>query len=336
MALSENWILAADVGGTKTALALCSGTPQRLEIRHTGRFLNRGFDSLETLVAGFLADVGVTPQIACFGVAGAVIEGACVMPNLDWSLSEGGLSEALGIGRVILINDLEATACGIETLPPASVANLNPSSPWRGGNRALIAAGTGLGQALMLPLDHGWWVVPSEGGHADFAPTGETPIALLRHLAHRFGHVSWERVVSGPGLANIYRFLREEEGLEESAPLLERITAAADPVPIIADLGLTGESVLCERALGIFIAAYGAAAGNLALTGMARGGLYIGGGIAPKLLPRLQDGPFLHAFADKGRFQELLKDIPVRVILDPGTALRGAAAHALAEWGRHG
>ncbi|MEA3274054.1 MAG: glucokinase [Pseudomonadota bacterium] len=330
--MSEPLVLAADVGGTKSNLALCQVTPASLEIRFDRSYPNREFDSFEAVVRRFLADAGATAAGACCGVAGAVIDGACAMPNLGWRLSEAALAQDLGIGPVKLINDLEATALGIATLRPGDLHPLNPGRPDAQGNRALIAAGTGLGEALLFRDGTGYRVSASEGGHVDFGPNGDEQIALLRYLAAHFGHVSYERMVSGPGLVNIYRFLREDRGMEEFPGFMERVAGAADPAPAIAELGLARESAVCERALDLFAAVYGAAAGNLALKAMATGGLYVGGGIAPKLIDKIRDGVFMAAFLDKGRFRRLLTDVPVPVILEPKTALRGAAAHALACW----
>jgi glucokinase len=332
--MSAELVLAGDVGGTKTDLALCRRAPDSegglrgIEILFEHRYANREFSSLAAIARDFIGASGQRPVRACFGIAGAVLDGGTTMPNLGWHLTEAGLAEALHVRSVSLINDLEATALGIETLSPDQLLVLNAGRPALGGSRALIAAGTGLGMALLFHDGSRYRVYASEGGHADFAPNDTLQIALLQHLRGQLGHVSWERVVSGPGLVAIYRFLEASGGLASAPGPADRIAAATDPAAAIAAAGLAGESPIVVQALDLFVAAYGAAAGNLALTALATGGLYVGGGIAPKLIDRLRDGSFMAAFVDKGRFATLLADVPVRVILEPKTALRGAAVHA--------
>jgi len=245
------------------------------------------------------------------------------MPNLGWLIDAASLGHALDIERVVVLNDLEATGYGIAVLPPDQLMVLNPGVPVRESNAALVAAGTGLGEAFL------WWdgtrhrVAGSEGGHADFAPADAEQIAILERLVARYGHVSWERVVSGPGLHNVYDAL----DVAEPPAIAARIAGAEDASATIAELGLAGGSPRCVFALDVFVAAYGAEAGNVALKGLATAGVYVGGGIAPKILPKLTDGAFMRAFTRKGRFSDWLARIPVNVILDPTTALRGAAAY---------
>jgi glucokinase len=233
----------------------------------------------------------------------------------------------LGIESVSLINDLEATAYGIFTLDNTEFTVLNEGSPQLEGNMALIAAGTGLGEAIIYWDGSHYRPSASEGGHADFAPRNPLEIELLRYLVDRFRHVSYERVVSGPGLLNIYNFLKDGDYFKEPAWLAEKL-AAADPGAVISEAALTGEAEICIHALNLFVSIYGAEAGNLALKAKARGGIFVGGGIAPKILEKLTDGSFLKAFTDKGRFAEFLLTIPVKVILNEETALRGAAYYA--------
>ncbi len=257
-----------------------------------------------------------------------MVAGASHLPNLGWQLSETGLARELGLASVRLLNDLEANALGIATLPPGQFFTLNTGQALPGGNQALIAAGTGLGMAMLFHDGADYRVSASEGGHVDFAPRNEEEIGLLRFLAARHGRVSVERVVSGRGLEAIYDFLKNS-GMDEPEGLDAQLAAAADRAAVIAKAGVGGEAAICARALELFLSAYGAAAGNLALMALATGGLYIGGGIAPKLVDALPESGFMAAFTDKGRFSSLLSQMPVRVILEPKTALYGAAAHAL-------
>jgi len=329
--MSDALVLAGDIGGTKSNLACFRGTPDAPETVAERSYQNRDFAGLAEVARRFLAESGLTAATACFGVAGAVVAGASHLPNLGWQLSETGLARELGLASVRLLNDLEANALGIATLPPGQFFTLNPGQSLAGGNRALIAAGTGLGMAMLFNHDADYRVSASEGGHVDFAPRNEDEVGLLRFLAARHGRVSVERVVSGRGLAAIYDFLKDS-GMDEPDGLAARLETAADRAAVIAQAGASGEAAICEKALDMFLSAYGAAAGNLALMVLATGGLYIGGGIAPKLIDTLPNSGFMAAFTDKGRFSGLLSRIPVRIILEPRTALYGAAAHAL----RHG
>ncbi|MBI1847919.1 MAG: glucokinase, partial [Candidatus Rokubacteria bacterium] len=233
------------------------------------------------------------------------------------------LARALGVGRVALLNDLEATAHGVLALPPAALATLQPGRP-RPGTKALVAAGTGLGEAVMAWDGAGHRVLPSEGGHADFAPRAELEIDVLRVLLKQFGHVSYERLLSGPGLVNIHRALREIGGATEPGWLAERMLAG-DPGAAIAEAALARRDPVCVQALDLFVDVYGAEAGNIALRVLAVGGVYVGGGIAPKIRPALASGRFIAAFRDKGRLADLLGDIPVHLVLEPRAALLGAA-----------
>lgn len=327
-AVSDELVLAGDIGGTKSNLAFFrgkSGAPESVVERTYG---NRDFSGLSDVVRRFLADTGLAARSACFGVAGAVVDGESRLPNLGWRLSEARLADELGLRPVRLINDLEANALGIVTLGEDRFFTLNAGRSRDGGNRALIAAGTGLGMAVLVGDAGRWRVAASEGGHADFAPRDEEEVALWRFLKARHGHVSLERVVSGPGLARIYDFLRHA-GMAEPDELAARFLANHDRAAVIAEAGLAGGPDICVRALELFLSVYGAAAGNLALTALATGGFYVGGGIAPKLLQKFPHSGFMAAFRDKGRFADLLGEMPVRIILESRTALYGAAVRAL-------
>jgi len=320
-------ILAGDIGGTKTNLALFDQAVTQAP-RFERHYLNRGQHSFIDMVRHFLWDSGAQPHAACFAVAGPIKDGRCAMPNLPWVIDVGAIREAIKIEQVALINDVEATAHGIFTLSPEQLMAINPGTPDSTGNKALIAAGTGLGEAILFRDGGHYRVSPSEGGHTDFAPRTEEELALLRFLWTQFGHVSCERLVSGPGLANIYDYLCFAGHPEEPRPVAERIAGAADRSAAIARAAIDGESPRCGRALEWFISVYGAEAGNLALKALATGGVYIGGGIAPKVAANMTDGQFMRAFRDKGRLSEMLSAVPVMLVLEPKTALRGAAAWA--------
>jgi len=318
--------LAGDVGGTKVHLALFDFINGKLECSRDKIFPAKSYSGLEEIVTEFLGAFKVTA--ACFGVPGPVRNGRLRLTNLPWTLDSNELSVSLGIKHVFLINDLEANGYGVSELTAEQIYTLSEGDVSQIGNRALIAAGTGLGEALLIWSDGSHSPYPSEGGHADFAPRNEDEIDLLRFLKQKYnGRISTERVVSGIGLTNIYEFLREVRGLDEPNWLAERI-AAEDPNAVITELALGAKSEICEKALDMFVSAYGAEAGNFALKLLSVGGVYIGGGIAPRILEKLKDGTFMKAFTDKGRLSQLLINMPVRIILESRAALLGAATYA--------
>ena len=328
-------ILAGDIGGTKTVLALFDSPGGILQLQRDATFPSQDFAALEAILTRFLTSMPAPIEAACFGVPGVVIEGRCEATNLSWVLDEHTLAQHIrtprvNTPRVKLMNDLEAAAYGMLYLPPQEFAPLNDgAAPRRNGNIAVIAAGTGLGEALLIWDGSHHLPVATEGGHADFAPRSDQELSLLRYLRGKFdGHVSYERVLTGPGLHNIYNFLRDTGFAREPAWLSEAL-AAGDPSAVIAENGLAGRDRLCVEALQVFAAAYGAEAGNMALRCLAIGGVFVGGGIAPKLLPALRSGRFMEAFAAKGRFVDLLRTIPVNVALNPRAPLVGAAHYAL-------
>jgi glucokinase len=317
-------ILAGDIGGTNTRLALFNGNPRepvRLRV-----FSTREHAGLGEMIELFLADGQAAPDAASFGVAGVVRDGRAEGINLKWGVDSRELGSLLGLRRVGLINDLEANAYGIAQLGPDDVEVLQPGDDGAVGNAALIPAGTGLGQAGLYWTGERHLPFATEGGHTDFAPRDELEAALLRHLHAKYGHVSYERIVSGAGLVEVHAFLCDFYGHAYDEWLREELRGPNAAVAISRG-ALAGES-LCVRALRLFVSACGAQAGNLALTVMATGGVYLGGGIVPKILPFLREGGFLRAFRDKGRFESLLERIPVRVILNDKAALLGAARHA--------
>ena len=321
-------ILAGDIGGTSTRLALFEREAGALVVAAFDRYTSRDHDGLGAIVARFREAHPAALTAATFGIAGPVRGGVAKTPNLPWVIEAAALAKQLGLARVDLLNDLEANAWGVFTLGDGDFHTLAAGTPSMDGNAAIISAGTGLGEAGYHWDGHGLRPFASEGGHADFAPHDELTIELYRWLAARFGHVSWERVVSGPGLVNLYTFLRDTGRGSESAALADAM-AKGDPAAAISAAASDGSSELASRALDLFVVLYGAEAGNLALKMMATRGVWIGGGIAPRILPHLQRPGFLEAFRAKGRFRGLLEAVPVKVILNDRTALRGAAWHAL-------
>jgi glucokinase len=262
-------------------------------------------------------------------VPGPVRDGRLRLTNLPWTLDSRELTVNLAIPHVFLINDLEANGYGIAELTSVQIFTLSEGDTSQIGNRALIAAGTGLGEGLLIWNGHMHVPYPSEGGHADYSPRNEDEIDLLRFLKQKYnGRISWERVISGMGMTNVYEFLRDVRGVDEPAWLAEEIAASADPNAVITEAGLAAKAEICEKTLDMVVSAYGAEAGNLALKVMSVGGLYVGGGIAPRILEKLKDGTFLRAFQDKGRLSQLLINMPVRVILESRAAVLGAAAFA--------
>lgn len=317
-------ILAGDVGGTNTRLAFVKASNGRLTLIVQEVFPSREHANLEAVLRKFMSSHRLLVEQACFGVAGPVRHGRCDATNLPWVVDARQLAGALGLEAVGLINDLEANAYGIAALDPEDFAVLNPGAPDAEGNAAIIAAGTGLGEAGLYWDGTYHRPFATEGGHATFAPRTPVEMDLLRYLLTRFEHVSCERVVSGPGLLNIYRFLRDTGRGEEPAWLAERMRQQ-DAAAVVAQAALEGTSALSVQALDLFVSLYGAEAGNLALKVMATGGLFVGGGIAPKIIHKLKDSTFMEAFLAKGRMQPLLQAMPVRVILNDKTALLGAA-----------
>ena len=321
-------ILAGDIGGTKTHVALFSYQENKLKAEFQKTYPSQEYPGLEPLLQDFLATGKHPIGRASFGIAGPIVDGKVNPPNLRWTVDSQTLAKSLGLPFVSLLNDLEAAAYGIFTLAPDEFLVLNEGVVRRPGNKVLIAAGTGLGETILFDDGKNYYPLASEGGHADFAARNELEIELLRYLIGRFGRVSYERVVSGPGLANIYDFFKEKLGLSVPGPFAEKIAAAEDRSPLISQAALAGDPDIAVKALDVLVSSYGAEAGNLALKAKAIGGVYVGGGIAPKILNKLKSGTFMQAFNDKGRYRELISSIPVYVVLNEKAALRGAAYHA--------
>jgi len=338
-------ILAGDIGGTKTTLALFDWKTERVDPVREQTFASADYKALGEILEEFFLppvkpkqddDAGEAapepeqpPSIdaACFGIAGPVIENTSKTTNLPWVVDGADLSKRFGIPQVRLLNDLEATAYGLLVLTPDETDVLNAGMPpATKGAMALIAAGTGLGEAILYWDGTTYQPMPSEGGHCSFAPTSELEMELLRYVRTHHTHVSYERVLSGMGLHAIYEFLRDTKR-NEPTWLAEKLKVE-DPPAVIAEAGLKKQAEIAVQALDMFATIYGAEAGNLALKALALDGLYIGGGIAPKLLAKLKDGAFMKAFTHKGRYKKLLATIPVRVITNPKAALLGAASVA--------
>lgn len=346
-------ILAGDIGGTKTHLALYDWTGERIDPLRQETFHSADYASLDEMLAEFLAppkpplaiegleqaqaedasstavahDAPLTLDAACFGVAGPVFQNHSRTTNLPWVVDGPALSKQFDIRHVRLLNDLEAMAYGILLLRPDELVTLNAGTrPSHKQAIALIAAGTGLGESILFWDGTLYRPMPTEGGHTDFAPNSDQEIDLLRYVRSQYLHVSYERVLSGPGLFTIYEYLRDAKK-NEPTWLAEKIKAG-DAAAEIAEAGLKGQAEIATQALDLFVSIYGAEAGNLALKAMAINGVYLGGGIAPKLLPKLRDGTFMKAFTNKGRYKRLMSQIPVHVVTNQHTALLGAASMA--------
>ena len=328
-------ILAGDVGGSKCELGLFEVTPggskasssegDALGLRsiRVARLPSRDADTFEAIVTRFLGANPPPIELTCVGVAGPVQDGTARGVNLPWVVDAAALGREIGCERVHLLNDLEATAYGTLYQPESALHTLHEGIP-KDGNRGVIAAGTGLGQAFLFWDGQRYVPAATEGGHVDFAPRDELEFGLLQYLKARYQRVSYERVLSGPGLFNVFSFLRDECGRKVDPRVAERIELE-DPNAVVGEAGVSGQCATCEEAVERFVSFYGTQAGNLALTVMATGGIYVGGGIVTKILTKMTSGRFLESFRDKGRYVSFMNDIPVHILLDPGTSLIGAA-----------
>lgn len=318
-------ILAADIGGTKSYLSIFEPEESGLEPLVERRYRTTDFPGVPELLEFFARDAGRHPTLVVLGVPGPVRHPPVKPVNLPWVIDPSRIGESLGLSEVYLLNDLEATSYGTLALQPHDLVELNAGVPDDTGNRAIIAAGTGLGEGGLAWTGDRYKAIPSEGGHASFAPGTDLEAELWKWLFTQFGHVSWERVVSGPGLVHVYDFLLECGHAEEPAWLEEELAASDDRAGSISRVAAEERSDLAVSAVDLFVSLYGAEAGNLALKMLATGGVYIGGGIAPKLIDKLCDGTFMDAFSEKGRVSDLLRDMPVHVVLNDKTGLLGAA-----------
>lgn len=323
-------ILAGDIGGTKTNLALVNPQSDTLDIIEQQQFPSRNYQSLIEVIDDFLQSrTQAEISAACFGIAGPVIEGRCRTTNLPWDVSTRQLQAHLGTQGVRLLNDLEATAYGMLYLPEDEFVDLNPTARSIRGNRAVIAAGTGLGEGILYWDGQAYHPIATEGGHSDFAPVTTQQDALLKWMRNRYpGHVSVERILSGPGVYTLYEFLYES-GFAPQPASMSQLRDDQDRSAMVSECALRAGDPLCLETLRLFCEIYGAEAGNLALKSLALGGVYVGGGIAPKILPILRNNHFLNGFATKGRFEEMLRGMPVRVALNAETALLGAVRFAM-------
>ena len=319
--------LAGDIGGTKTHLALYKEEQEEVTCVKEEKFSSKKYPNLRLIVKEFLKETNEEIGKACFGIAGPVKKGKSKATNLPWLVESDMISNELLIEKVFLINDLEANAYGLNMLKPDEFYVLNIGDKDAEGNRVLVSAGTGLGEAGIFFNGRKHLPFACEGGHVDFAPRNDIEDSLLRFLRKKFVHVSYERILSGPGLYNVYQFIIETKVEGEKEEVLKEI-AAGDSPRLISEKGLSGESRACRKALELFISIYGSEAGNVALIMLALGGVYIGGGIAPKLLSMIKEGDFLDSFKRKGRFSDLLGGIPIRVVLNDKTALLGAMYYA--------
>jgi glucokinase len=324
-------LLAGDIGATKTNLGIYSAEKGPREPIIEATFPSTKYSNLETLIKDFLSRITKKIDSAIFGVAGPVVEAQAAITNLPWVIDAAHLRENLNLSSVCLINDLEAMAYGVPLLKSEDLHILNEGTPVLKGTLAIIAPGTGLGETFLIWDGVQYRAYPSEGGHADFGPNSTGEIGLLQYLHKKMRHVSYERICSGQGLPNIYAYLKESGYAEEPVWLTEKLRSAHDPTPVIvkAALDIEGACELCRAALTMFSSTLGAEAGNLALKVMATGGVYLGGGIAPRIISILEEGGFMERFTNKGRFSKLVSRIPVHIILNPKIALIGAAFYGL-------
>jgi glucokinase len=325
-------VLGADVGGTTTKIGLARVEGSRPVLRHRSLYPSKDYGSLDDVIAAFLSEPAVVSfsasiAAACFAVAGPVENGRARLTNLPWRPAEDEVARRFRFPRVRLVNDFAAAGLGIEHLSGADLLTLQAGTPVEHGDRVVVGAGTGLGVALLDWDDTHYEVHPSEAGHTDFAPVDALQDGLLAHLRRRFPRVSYERVLSGKGLGYIFDFLVESGAGMPSAEL-GRAAKDGDAARVISEFGLAGRDALAQQALDIFVSAYGSFAGNMALTMLAQGGVYIAGGIAPKIVGKLQDGTFIRSFTAKGRFYSFLESFPVHVVMNDHVGLYGALAEA--------
>ena len=319
-------VLAGDIGGTNTRLGLFEVIRGRLHLLYEKNYLSTNYRGLENILSDFVRSrKGIAS--ACFGVAGPVTEEVIIATNLPWYIDIQSLKKVLSLKNVEVINDLVANAYGISVLKKRDFEILNVGKAKK-GNQALISAGTGLGEAILFWDGKQHIPSPSEGGHAEFGPSNHLEMELFNYLSERFDHVSYERILSGEGLSHVYQFLKESKRFGAEPSWLSEKMKGKDPAQVISETARLKKNKLCEKALDLFTSIYGAAAGNLALQVMAVGGVFIGGGIAPKIIWKLKDGTFMKAFRDKGRLSRIVSQIPVRVIMNERTALLGAGSRA--------
>ena len=326
--MDKTFVLAGDIGGTKTNLGIFLKGKERPVSKVIETFSSKNAPDLEHIIRQFLDIHPVPVTHACFGIAGPVVNGKSKTTNLPWNISEDRIKKQFNFHHVKLVNDLTATAMAIPLLKKDEFFPLNQAGSIKDQNLALIAPGTGLGKTMLIYQNGRYLPVPSEGGHADFAPNSETETELWRYLHQRYGHVSMERVISGSGLVNIYNWLKDSGRLSEPDWLKQKLKEM-DPARVITEAALASKDPGCVETLNMFVSIFGAVAGNLALTGITMGGVYLGGGIPPKILSKLKEDIFMKAFTNKGRFKGFLEKISVKVVLNDKAALIGAAYCAM-------
>lgn len=322
-------ILAGDIGATRTRLAAFETTGSRLQCVVEKTYPSQQYDGLSTILAGFIKTEGIPVHSACLGVAGPVRGGRSKISNLPWIIDSRELAKQLRLDSAGLLNDLEAYAYGIDALESKDFITLSEGVEDAEGNRAVISAKTGLGMAGLFWDGFRHHPFACEGGHADFAPRNDLEMELLGYLQKKYGRISYERILSGPGIKNIYDFLRDTHKAEEPDWLRQQMDAAPDPPPLISQLALEGKAPICDQALSIFVSVFGAETGNSALKFMSTGGVFIGGIIAAKIVPKMKDPVFMQSFLDKGRMGTLLKDMPLKIVLNDDCGIIGAARYTL-------
>jgi glucokinase len=324
-------ILAGEIGATRVRLAAFETEGSRLQSVVEKNYASQEHAGLAELLADFIKTEGIGVHSACFGAAGPVRNGRSKISNLTWIIDSRELAKQLKLNTVGLINDLEAYAYGVDALESKDFVTLSEGSEDAEGNRAVISAKTGLGMAGLYWDGFRHHPFACEGGHADFAPRGELQMELLAYLQKKYGRISCERILSGPGIKNIYEFLRDSRRAEEPDWLREQLNAAPDPPALISKTALEGKAAICDQALSIFVEVFGAQTGNCALNFMSTGGIFIGGSIAAKILPKMKDPVFMQSFLDKGRMEALLKDVPVKIVLNDDAGIMGAARYTLVQ-----
>jgi glucokinase len=324
-------ILAGEIGATRTRLAAFETEGNQLQCAVEKTYMSQQHDGLPGILADFIKTQGIPVHSACFGVAGPVRAGRSKISNLPWVIDAREIAKQLRLNSVGLLNDLEAYAYGIDGLESKDFITLRDGAEEAEGNRAVISAKTGLGMAGLYWDGFRHHPFACEGGHADFAPRNDLQMELLAYLQKKYGRISCERILSGPGIKNIYDFLRDAHQAEEPEWLRTQLGAAPDPPALISQMALEGKAAICDQTMSIFVSVFGAETGNCALNFMSTGGIFIGGSIAAKIVPKMKDPLFLESFLDKGRMATILKDMPVKIVANDDSGMIGAARYTLVQ-----
>src|ERR1700726_4127160 len=324
-------ILAGEIGATRTRLAAFETEGNQLQCAVEKTYMSQQHDGLPGILAHFLKTEGIPVHSACFGVAGPVRAGRSKISNLPWIIDAKEVAKQFRLNSVGLLNDLEAYAYGIDGLESKDFITLSEGAEDAEGNRAVISARTGLGMAGLYWEGFPHHPFACEGGHADFAPRNELQTELVVYLQKKYGRISCERILSGPGIKNIYDFLRDAHKAEEPEWLRAQMSAAPDPPALISQMALESKSAICDQTLSIFVSVFGAETGNCALNFMSTGGIFIGGSIAAKIIRKMNDPVFLESFLDKGRMATILKDMPVKIVANDDSGMIGAARYTLVQ-----